>query len=163
MLEVKRQDEERTGIALYPEPDDVLIGRSHPYHIYSGTCRLLDLIESKIDQYYRSTSHKFLKTCIDMEVVKNIKESGGRFLTWTKTGWKILDDTTAREKTANLFRYRYNLSLGKTQSTSKLLSSSSMERGIIPSVLRNKRSRGDNPLPIGLHDDKAPNKFPLIG
>ena len=134
----KRKEEERTGVVLYPEPKDVLIGRGRPYHEYAGTRQLLELIESELERYYhydnnsdnqdattavKTSNDRFWKTCINIEIVKKIQELGGRFLQRSTKlgGWKILDEITAREKTANLFRYRYNL-LGKsttaaTQST----------------------------------------------
>eukprot|EP00339_Tiarina_fusa_P005404 CAMPEP_0117052190 /NCGR_PEP_ID=MMETSP0472-20121206/36081_1 /TAXON_ID=693140 ORGANISM="Tiarina fusus, Strain LIS" /NCGR_SAMPLE_ID=MMETSP0472 /ASSEMBLY_ACC=CAM_ASM_000603 /LENGTH=513 /DNA_ID=CAMNT_0004766733 /DNA_START=115 /DNA_END=1653 /DNA_ORIENTATION=+ len=110
-------EEEGSGIVLYPRDKDVLIGRGRPYHEFEGTRNLIRLIDTQLERYYQ-TDDRFWKTCINMEIVKQIEERGGRFLQRTSAsgGWKILDDIVAREKTANLFRYRYN-TLGKVAST----------------------------------------------
>ena len=113
-----RLKEIETGIVEYPTPDDVLIGRGRPYHEYVGTRKLIQLIDSKLVEYYKfdstkssstSTEDRFWKTCINTDIVTKITESGGRFLQRIpNVGWKILSSTVAREKTANLFRYRNN-------------------------------------------------------
>ena len=104
-----QQKEATSGIIIYPTPDiDVLIGRGHPYHDYSGTRRLLRLIDSELARYNKD-SDQFYKTCIAMETVTKVKEWNGRFLRRTEKGWIVLDDVTARRKVVNLFRYKKHI------------------------------------------------------
>ena len=106
-----------SNLVNFPRDNDVLIGRGRPYHEYCGTRRLISIIDTQLDRYYmkndpedtNNEDSRFWKTCINIEMVKKTKEADGRFLQRTPKGWKILSDTQAREKSANLFRYRYNL------------------------------------------------------
>ena len=120
-------EEEKTGIVEYPTSNDVLIGRGKPYHEYVGTRKLIQIIDSKMAEYYKydlmkaskaNADDRFWKTCINTDIVAKITEAGGRFLQRIPNkGWKILNQSMAREKTANLFRYRHNAktTTGKTQ------------------------------------------------
>jgi hypothetical protein len=97
MEDQRFQEEDISGIVQYPERNDVLIGRGRPFHEYNGTRRLIDMIDSELDRYY-GANDRFVKTCIDIEIVKKIEEANGRFLQRTKSGWKILENVDAREK-----------------------------------------------------------------
>jgi hypothetical protein len=105
-IEAKTADDRsNTGGLLYPNPNDVLVGRGRPYREYSGNQRWSRLIDALLEKHHRSAD-RFAKTCITMDVVKTVHERGGRFLSRTSTGWEVLDDLTAREKTASGFRTR---------------------------------------------------------
>ena len=115
-------EENATGIILYPNPNDVLIGRGSPYQEYSGNRRHHQLVDSMLDKYNESND-RLWKTCVAGDVVKRIQESNGRFLTRTtggdrsstnsengtggfEEGWKVIDDVIARDKTSIAFRSR---------------------------------------------------------
>ena len=109
-------------IIEYPQPNDVLIGRGAPYREFPGTMLWDKLILQNVQSYMKSTN--FEKTCLSMDMVRKIKDSGGRFLLRQPAaqggtassssssspagiyGWKILNDNTAREKAAIAFRSR---------------------------------------------------------
>lgn len=98
--------EAKSGIILYPQLNDVLVGRGRPYQGYPGNIRFGQLIEAQNDEYH-TRSDKFAKTCISIDIVKRVKEYGGRFIERTKDGaWTVIDDSAAREKTAIGFRSR---------------------------------------------------------
>jgi hypothetical protein len=63
---IGRQVEARSGLICYPNLEDALIGRGYPYRIFSGTTRLLQMIDSESERYAQS-SDNFSKTCIAME------------------------------------------------------------------------------------------------
>lgn len=106
--QMKRQ-EAASGIVVYPTPGvDVLIGRGRPFHEFSGTRRLLTLIESELGRYSLDID-QFSKTCLAMEIVKRVQEWNGRFLHRSDKGWEVIDDVAARRKVINLFRYKKNL------------------------------------------------------
>ena len=97
-LRLKREGE--SGIILHPTPDDVLVGRGHAYREYIGNTRYQTMIESQLDAY-NVIPDKFEKTCMTMNLVKEFRTSGGRFLApIAGVGWKALDDDEARQKTA---------------------------------------------------------------
>mmetsp|Transcript_99427 Transcript_99427/g.148889 ORF Transcript_99427/g.148889 Transcript_99427/m.148889 type:complete len:96 (-) Transcript_99427:165-452(-) len=55
---------------------------------------------------YKTCDGRFEKTCCFMDVVKTIQESNGRFIERRPSGWEVVDDTVAREKIANGFRFK---------------------------------------------------------
>jgi hypothetical protein len=97
-------EEAKSGLVLYPNSNDVLVGRGAPYKFFPGNQRWEQLIHSHAKRYADSTN--FDKTCISLEVVKAIHEGNGRFLQRTSEGWKVLDDDTARGKAIRAFRTR---------------------------------------------------------
>ena len=101
------EQEAKSGIILYPQLDDVLVGRGKPYQSFPGNVRFGGLIGDQNDEYH-TMSDKFAKTCISIDIVKRVQEYGGRFIERTKTGdaWQVIDDSAAREKTAIGFRSR---------------------------------------------------------
>jgi hypothetical protein len=99
------QEESKSGTILYPQPNDVLVGRGRPYQEFPGNQRFGRLIDENLDRYHTS-SDKFAKTCMSMDIVKSTQEYGGRFIERTPSGWKVIDDVGAREKTAIGFRSR---------------------------------------------------------
>mmetsp|Transcript_5570 Transcript_5570/g.8340 ORF Transcript_5570/g.8340 Transcript_5570/m.8340 type:complete len:506 (-) Transcript_5570:491-2008(-) len=97
--------EARTGLIAYPRPNDVLIGRGKPYRDLPGNAVWDVAIQGAFDRY-RACTTQFEKTCISMDVVKSVQDTGSRFLEREGDGWKILDDVVARKKTAVAFRNR---------------------------------------------------------
>jgi hypothetical protein len=117
-LDLKRREEMETqrehialdiqvalGVIPYPtHPKDVLIGRGQWHKDHPGNGYHQALIETNLDRYI-ATSDNFEKTCISMNVVQAIQDTGGRFLTVVDgEGWKILGNPAARDKTASAFR-----------------------------------------------------------
>ena len=108
-LEQERKEEElKSGIILYPQPDDVLIGKGRPYQNFCGNKRFGAMIDSNLDLYHKGGIDRFAKMCLTMDIVKQVQAYGGRFLERTKDGeaWRVIDDVVAREKTAVGFRSR---------------------------------------------------------
>jgi hypothetical protein len=108
----KRNDENElregveSGFVPYPSSTDVLIGRGRPYRDFPGNQPWNELIQSHLDRY-RSSSSRFEKTCVTMDIVQLIRESKVRFLLEpTPLGWKVLDDKRAREKVAAALQNR---------------------------------------------------------
>jgi hypothetical protein len=60
------------------------------------------LIEENLDRYDATPKHK--KMSISLEIVNEIHQRGGKFLTLSDTGWYEIDDATAREKVSSCFR-----------------------------------------------------------
>ena len=75
----QEEQEKKMGHVLYPLSNDVLLGRGRPYQEYVGNLRLAKLVEQHRPTYQRAAD-RFEKTCISMDVVKLVYESGGRFL-----------------------------------------------------------------------------------
>ena len=116
------QQEIGSGIIYYPQPLDVLVGRGRPYQDFAGNRRFGSMIDSQIDQYAKC-DNKFDKTCISMNIVKQVQGYGGRFIERTEDGnaWQVIDDVAAREKTSIGFRSR----IAKATSTAATDKSSS--------------------------------------
>ena len=107
--ETRKQEEKDTGIIYYPQPNDVLVGRGRPYQDYSGNQRWIRIIEDHLEMYHKHID-RFAKTCLSMDIVKQVQDYGGRFIERTKSGgaWCEIDDVMAREKTVVAFRSRVN-------------------------------------------------------
>jgi hypothetical protein len=60
------------------------------------------MIEQSLDRY--DVTPKHLKMPIALEILKEIHDLGGRFLAPCETGWKEIDEITAREKVSSCFR-----------------------------------------------------------
>jgi hypothetical protein len=101
----EEEEEARTGVIPYPNPKDVLIGRGKPYRDLPGNV-VWDVAIQGAFERYRACSTQFEKTCISMDVVKSVQDTGSRFLERDQDGWKLLDDVVSRKKTAVAFRNR---------------------------------------------------------
>lgn len=69
------------------------------------TCRNVRfryLIEQNLERYDATAKH--LKMPIALEILKEIHQLGGRFLTPCDAGWKEIDEISAREKVSSCFR-----------------------------------------------------------
>jgi len=93
-----------SGVSLYPNQNDVLVGRGVPYQNFAGNRYLGRLIEESYLERYREVTDRFEKTCIHMEVMKEIQDGGGRFLETTPDGWIVVADEVARSKVWSAFR-----------------------------------------------------------
>jgi hypothetical protein len=60
------------------------------------------LIEQNLDRYDATPKHK--KMGVALEILNEIHELGGRFLTPSDTGWKEIEEVVAREKISSCFR-----------------------------------------------------------
>lgn len=117
--EFRRREEDeslRGGVILYPNLNDVLLGRGRPFQQYAGNQRLNRMVDAHREQYQRIID-RFEKTCLSMDIVKLVQESGGRFLQRTQHGWERVTDFVAREKVSHSFRTK------PSSSTSSLASS----------------------------------------
>lgn len=88
----------------YPTSRDILLGRGKPYQEFSGNVLLAIAIDARRDEYARAD--RFEKTCISIEISKQLTESGSRFLTRDKDkeGWILADENVVREKISSGFR-----------------------------------------------------------
>jgi len=105
VMQEEEREEAETGVILYPKPKDVLIGRGKSYR--DLPCNVVwDVAMQHAFERFRTSSTQFEKTCISMEVVKSVQDTGSRFLQRDPDGWRILDDVAARQKTSVGFRNR---------------------------------------------------------
>jgi hypothetical protein len=86
-----------------PRPLDVLMCRGgYEAQIHPGNLRFRNFIAESEEGYEKSLIHG--KTAIAKEIVRLIKESGGRFLQRDGHGWMLVDDKKARTKVSSAFR-----------------------------------------------------------
>jgi hypothetical protein len=99
------EEETKSRVFLAPNPKDVLIGRGRPYQDFSGNRRLAFLIDANLKRYREHS--RFEKTCLTMDLVKSVLAYGGRFIERTDLGWKLIDESAAREKISRGFRTKF--------------------------------------------------------
>lgn len=97
------EQEDSAGVIKTPGRFDVLLGRAGPCREHTGTRRAALLCEMYFDIYEKAT--KFQKTDVSEKILAIIRESGGRFLKRTSSGWIRADDMEARNKISHFFRY----------------------------------------------------------
>jgi hypothetical protein len=85
-----------------PGPLDVLMGRGLDAQVHNIQYR--NIIAERQKVYDKSLIYE--KTVIAKEIVRLIKESGGRFLRQDGHGWRLVDDKAARVKVSSAFRDR---------------------------------------------------------
>ena len=90
------------GIILVPGPFDILMGRGRHPKSLPGALRLHNMILENFDAYEASSN--FEKTVLAEMVLKQVKESGGRFLREIDGGYEECDDTASRRKISHGFR-----------------------------------------------------------
>jgi hypothetical protein len=85
---------------------DVLFGRGKGIQAHPGNKRLRDLVEANLDRYERAS--RLEKTLMAETIVRNIKDTAGRFLKLESVshggGWTEVNDEIARDKIAHAFR-----------------------------------------------------------
>lgn len=83
---------------LFPQENDVLLGRGRPYQEYPGNRKLAMIINQRKEEY--KASGKLRKTELTNIILQDIKVSGGRFLKKSDDGkfWVVVSDEIAREK-----------------------------------------------------------------
>ena len=91
---------QQDGVIPYPNPADVMMGRSKKW---IGNTRFASLVNSYTEKYNKG-SERLDKTVVAMEVLHTIHSEGGRFIDRTKQGWKVVDDSVAREKISQALR-----------------------------------------------------------
>ncbi|KAG7360939.1 hypothetical protein IV203_036038 [Nitzschia inconspicua] len=85
-----------------PGKHDVLMGRGRSCQEHAGNVRFRYLIEQNLDRYDATPKH--LKMQIALEILEDIHQIGGRFLTPCDGGWEEIDEVAAREKVSSCFR-----------------------------------------------------------
>lgn len=94
-----------TTVIVIPALADILLGRGKPIHSHPGNVRLHQLVDEAIPRY--EACRKLEKTGLTIELVKKIKDDGGRFLKQEASGvWLVTDDEASRNKVSHLFRAR---------------------------------------------------------
>jgi hypothetical protein len=93
-----------TASIVNPTELDVILGRGRPFQEFPGNLRWAEIIDIMLSRYQAmKVGEKWL---ISDEVIRQIRDTGGRFLKRTKDqeAWVIVSDTLAREKTSQGFR-----------------------------------------------------------
>lgn len=94
----RKEEESETGIILYPEGTDILVGRGKPYQVFAGNLLFNDIVSAGCDEY-ASNDDRFDKTLFSMRLVQSLQDDGCRFLERVeKLGWKVVTDQVARKK-----------------------------------------------------------------
>lgn len=82
------------------------IGRGKGIQAHPGNKRLRELVEANLDRYERAS--RLEKTLMAETIVRNIKDTSGRFLKLDSAsrggGWTQVNDEVARDKIAHAFR-----------------------------------------------------------
>jgi hypothetical protein len=89
----------------HPRSADVVLGRGRPFQEFPGNVRLAFLIEQQ-RQVYQALD-RLNKTALSLEIVKLVKNTGGRFLKRCEDdigGWIEVADDVARDKVSHGFR-----------------------------------------------------------
>eukprot|EP00529_Nitzschia_sp_RCC80_P009908 CAMPEP_0113501294 /NCGR_PEP_ID=MMETSP0014_2-20120614/32868_1 /TAXON_ID=2857 /ORGANISM="Nitzschia sp." /LENGTH=789 /DNA_ID=CAMNT_0000395853 /DNA_START=244 /DNA_END=2613 /DNA_ORIENTATION=- /assembly_acc=CAM_ASM_000159 len=85
---------------------DVLFGRGKGIQAHPGNKRLRELVEANLERYDRAS--RLEKTLMAETIVRNIKDTSGRFLKLDNAsqggGWTEVNDEIARDKIAHAFR-----------------------------------------------------------
>ena len=103
--EARRKDESM-GMILYPNPEDVLMGRGRPFQQFVGNLNLAKIVAEHQSEYNESERNS--KTKLTRKLVQVIKDGNGRFLKRDGKpdgGWVEVNDAQSREKVAHAFRY----------------------------------------------------------
>ena len=103
--------EEGKGMILYPNSEDVLMGRGRPFQQFVGNLNLNRIVAEHQEEYNKVDRKS--KTRLTRRIVQLIKDGNGRFLKRDSEmdgGWVVVTDAQAREKIAHAFRYNSSLS-----------------------------------------------------
>ena len=92
-----------SNMLQYPAKFDILVGRGQPYQSYPGNQRLNHFVKLYREQYLRATE-RYMKTCIAAAAVKQLQDTGSRFLERKEMGWVIADEEVCVEKLAKALR-----------------------------------------------------------
>lgn len=105
-LDNTTSDKDALIIEPPPGPLDVVMGRGLEAQVHAGNLRFRNIIAERQKVYDKSLIYE--KTAIGKEIVRLIKEPGGRFLVRQEDGhgWKLVDDKAARTKISSAFRDR---------------------------------------------------------
>jgi hypothetical protein len=103
--------------AVVPNNFDVLLGREKRILESPGNFRFRQLVDDYRDQY--ESVSKFEKTIVAESILKEIKDSGGRFLKQVELGWIEVGDVMARKKISHAFRNLRSSSTSASLSTFK--------------------------------------------
>jgi hypothetical protein len=105
---------------LAPGKSDILLGRGKPMQNWCGNLQLATILLDNADRRNTEMSRRGAKNDLSHDIVKSVKEYGGRFLKREKGAleWFEVDDIIAREKVNNGFRNQRQSSLTKASNTS---------------------------------------------
>ena len=93
-----------------PFSQDVLLGKGTPFQNHPGNKRLRQLIADHIKHYDKSQRGE--KKDIALEIIGDIRQSGGLFLKQDGSKWTRVNDNVARLKVTAAFRtYRQSQKL----------------------------------------------------
>jgi hypothetical protein len=81
---------------------DVLLGRGKSRFKHPGNIAYRALIDSRLDFYFKGNRTE--KGGVVLDIIKEIKGNGGRFLKTKETGWQEVDLRVAREKVGHSIR-----------------------------------------------------------
>ena len=95
-----------TSYVIYdPLPNDILLGRGKPTQNRPGNVRYRDLLDKYVGKYNKGENGT--KVFVSANIVRIVKEEGGRFLKELEDGgWVEVDEATARAKVSDAFRAR---------------------------------------------------------
>mmetsp|Transcript_12151 Transcript_12151/g.19181 ORF Transcript_12151/g.19181 Transcript_12151/m.19181 type:complete len:606 (-) Transcript_12151:24-1841(-) len=125
-----------------PSSSDVLLGRGSGYFNHVGNVRYRAMIEDLKDKYDRSSNEGKQKTTED--VVKTIRDLGGRFLKNNKGVWVQVDDKVARQKVGHSFRALRSSAAKPKQEAGKPKTRDGLQGGDSAPVVAMKRARGSD-------------------
>jgi hypothetical protein len=87
---------------VVPRSSDILLGRGKKVQNFSGNINFRKMLETNRPIY--DSSSKFEKSVLIETILKNIKETGGRFLLHGENGYQEVDDDIARKKISHAWR-----------------------------------------------------------
>jgi len=100
--------ESTSPIALSPNPQDILMGRSKIAATWSGNVAYHKLIEQRVHRYLDAqggSSDRIDKTLISLEILLLLRNQyQSRFLTRENTTWVVIDDSEAQKKISRSLR-----------------------------------------------------------
>jgi hypothetical protein len=106
IAEEKSSEDPKSTFALYPNKQDVLIGRGKSYREWPGTIRLTKMVSMQAQRYVDvGAKDRIEKTIIAMQIISMIENDyGGRFLVPKNDGWEVAAESMAKEKVSGALR-----------------------------------------------------------
>ena len=116
----KVSEDPKATFSLYPNKQDVLIGRGKNYREWPGNIRLSKMVSLEAPRYIKiGAKDRIEKTIIAMNIISILEnEYGGRFLLPKHNGWEVASESMTREKVSSALRVEARLRI-KAAATSK--------------------------------------------
>ena len=102
-LKERIERETKSGIILYPQPNDVLIGKGRPYQNYPGNRRYGAMIDSNLDLYHKEID-RFAKMCLTMDIVKQVQAYQEKYRSLKPQANRTINRARSKESEANVIR-----------------------------------------------------------